>query len=507
MSERGVRTALAGLVLPALCAGFVAAQTSSGGTALTNLGRAATPEEIADWGPIIGPTGEGLPAGSGTAAEGRALYDRRCAACHGATGQEGPDDRLAGGQGSLAGEQARKTVGSYWPAATTLWDYVNRAMPFNQPGSLGPSDVYAVVAYVLHLNDIVGEDDPIDAGTLPQIEMPNRDGFVPDPRPDLAEAGSSARRSPVAAEPPAAALASAASAAPRTPWGDPDLQGVWNHGTITPLERPAEYAGRERLTEEEVAAANFASETRATSERRSELTREQDVALAYNQFWWDRGVSTGRTSLLTDPADGRLPPRTEEALARAATPEGQRLAAAKRGRVPAHGPEDMDLGDRCLVYRPVPITSSGYNNHVHVLQSPGWVVIFQEQIHDVRIIPVTDRPALPDHVDQWLGVSRGRWEGDTLVVETRNFYEQADYLGSSVGRHVVERLTRVANDAIRYEFTVDDPTVWTRPWTGVVPWRPATGPLFEYACHEGNYGMTNLLASSRAVERETGGER
>jgi hypothetical protein len=288
----------------------------------------------------------------------------------------------------------------------------------------------------------------------------------------------------------------------RTAWGDPDLQGLWNHGTITPLERPDEYVGRDRLSAEEVAALNLASETRATSERRSELTREQDVALAYNQFWWDRGISVGRTSLITDPSDGRLPVRTARAIEYAGTREAQRVQAAKRGRVPAEGPEDMDLGDRCLVYRPVPITSSGYNNHVHVLQSPGYVVILQEQIHDVRIIPVTNQPALLSDVRQWLGVSRGHWEGETLVVETTGFYHQADYLGSHVNRQVVERFTRTAVDGIAYEFTVTDPTVWTRPWTGMVPWRPTEGPMFEYACHEGNYGMTNLLTSSRAEERE-----
>jgi hypothetical protein len=292
------------------------------------------------------------------------------------------------------------------------------------------------------------------------------------------------------------------SSAPRTAWGDPDLQGLWNHGTITPLERPADYGDRELLTDEEVAALNLASETRATSERRSSLTREEDVALAYNQFWWDRGISVGRTSLITTPQNGRLPPRTLAAEAYSATDDAQRLQAAKRGRVPAHGPEDMDLGDRCLVYRPVPITSSGYNNHVHVLQSSGYVVIFQEQIHDVRIIPVSDQPVLPDQMRQWLGVSRGRWDGDTLVVETNNFYEQADYLGSNVNRRVTERFTRVAEDVIEYAFTVDDPTVWTEPWSGMVPWRPAEGPLFEYACHEGNYGMTNLLTSSRAEEEK-----
>ena len=289
--------------------------------------------------------------------------------------------------------------------------------------------------------------------------------------------------------------AAAEPAAPRTPWGDPDLQGVWNHGTITPLERPAEFAGRERLTDEEVAALNLASEIRATSERRSELTREQDVALAYNQFWWDRGISIGRTSLITDPPDGRLPPRTAARQEYEATPEAQRLQAAKRGRVPAHGPEDMDLGDRCLVYRHVPITSSGYNNHVHILQSPGYVAIFQEQIHDFRIIPVTARPELPDQVRHWLGVSRGHWEGDTLVVETRNFHAQTDYLGSGVDRHVVERFTRRGDDAVEYAFTVTDPSVWTRPWSGMVPWRPAEGPLFEYACHEGKRTRGSIRSS------------
>ncbi len=193
-----------------------------------------------------------------------------------------------------------------------------------------------------------------------------------------------------------------------TPWGDPDLQGVWTHGTITPLERPDEYGDRELLTAEEVAALNHASDTRA--DQREGLTREQDVALAYNQFWWDRGISIGRTSLITDPTNGRLPPRLPEAERLATSEDAERRQGIRRGRLPAPGPEDMDLGDRCLVYRPVPITSSGYNNNVQIAQSPGYVAILQEQIHEVRIIPLDGRPQLNPSVDQWLGVSRGHWE-------------------------------------------------------------------------------------------------
>ena len=280
---------------------------------------------------------------------------------------------------------------------------------------------------------------------------------------------------------------------PRTPWGDPDLQGLWNFGTNTPLQRPPEWAGRQWLTEEEVAAVNLEWSTFATSERRSELTLEYDLSLNFNQFWWDLGTSTGRTSLVTDPADGRLPPLTPERQAYEATPEAHRLQAVRWGLAPARGLEDLELNDRCLVDRQVPITSSSDNNHVQILQSPGYVVILLEKIHDARIVPVTDQPDLPDHVRQWLGVSRGRWDGDTLVVETKNFDARADFLGSGVDRQVVERFTRRGEDAIEYSFTVTDLSTWTRPWSAMVPWRAAEGPLFEYACHEGNYSMTNIL--------------
>ena len=163
-----------------LSAGLALAQAGALG-----LGRAASSLEMASWGPIVGPDGDGLPDGGATASAGRTIYERRCLACHGATGQEGPDTALAGGHNSLATASPQKTVGSYWPVATTLWDYINRAMPFNRPGSLTSDEVYAVVAYVLYLNDLVDEQDRIDAETLPGIAMPNRDGFVSDPRPDL----------------------------------------------------------------------------------------------------------------------------------------------------------------------------------------------------------------------------------------------------------------------------------------------------------------------------------
>ena len=286
----------------------------------------------------------------------------------------------------------------------------------------------------------------------------------------------------------------------RKPWGEPDLEGVWSHGTITPLERPLEFGEREFLTDEEVADLNEEAATRG--DRRDLTDPERDVRAAYNAVWWDRGVSVGRTSLIVDPPDGRLPPMTPEAEEKAASSENARLRDIRVGRLPASGPEDMDLGDRCLLYRPVPVTSSGYNNHVQIAQTKTHVAIFQEQIHEVRIIPLDGRPHISGQIRQWLGDSRGWWEGDTLVVETTNFSEKTNYQGSSEHRHVVERFTRVGEDVLEYTFTVSDPTTWTRPWTGMVPWRKTEGPIYEYACHEGNYGMVNLLEGSRSQERE-----
>ncbi len=454
--------------------GVLFTSVAAGQTPVTGLGRPATESEIDAWGPIVGPDGTGLPPGGATAAEGRDLYDRRCAACHGPTGQEGPDDRLAGGQGSLDGDEPRKTVGSYWPAATTLWDYVNRAMPFNQPGSLRSDEVYAAVAYVLYLNGLIGENDRIDVNTLPQVEMPNRDGFVPDSRPDIAAATS------------------------QTAWGDPDLQGVWSYATITPLQRSAELDGRALLTAEEVAVQNQDSATRATSERRGALSAEGDLALAYNQVWWDRGESTGRTSLIVDPPDGRLPPLTLEAQ------HQQDARAASRREHPYDSWTNRPLQERCMTYQRVPPVPSGYSNTYQIFQAPGYVAILNEMIHDVRIVPLDGRSKVSDLIRQWNGDSRGHWDNNTLVIETENYRDQTTWRGFPGSRalRAVERFTRTDAETIHYAYTIYDETTYARPFTVELPLVSPPGyVIYEYACHEGNYSIANVLAGARAEER------
>jgi len=474
-----------------LCAALAAGQSASLG-----LGRAASPEEVESWGTIVGPDGQGLPPGSATAAEGRSLYDRRCAVCHGPTGREGPDDRLAGGQGLLATDEARKTVGSYWPTATTLWDYVYRAMPFNQPGSLSTDEVYAAVAYVLYLNDIVGEQEPVDAASLLAIAMPNRDGFVSDPRPDI---GSSAVAATTTAQVRVAGGAALGEvAAFTTPWGEPDLQGVWSYATITPLQRSTDLTDRSQLTEEEVAAYNQASAVRATSERRSDLSAERDLALAYNQVWWDRGQATDRTSLIIDPSNGRLPPLTPDARERQAANQAYRVDHAYDSW------NDRPLQERCMTYQRVPPVPSGYSNTYQIFQSPGYVAILNEMIHDVRVVPVDGREPVHGRIQQWNGDSRGHWDGATLVVETRNYRDTTTWRGFSGSRHLraVERFTRLDNDEIDYRYTIYDDTTYTRPFTVQLPLVSPPGyVVYEYACHEGNYAMTNVLSGARAQEK------
>ena len=210
---------------------------------------------------------------------------------------------------------------------------------------------------------------------------------------------------------------------PRTPWGDPDLQGIWSYATFTPLQRPETLAGREFLTPEEVAAQNLADATRASSERRGELSRDRDLALAYDQIWWDRGTSTGRTSLIVDPPDGRLPRLTPAA-------ERQQSALREHRRDhPYDSWEDRPLQERCMTYQRVPPVPSGYSNTYQIFQAPGQVVILNEMIHDIRVVPVDGRPRIDGRIRQWNGDGRGRWEGDTLVVETTHYRDDTTWRG------------------------------------------------------------------------------
>ena len=284
------------------------------------------------------------------------------------------------------------------------------------------------------------------------------------------------------------------SAPPRTAWGDPDLQGVWSYASLTRLERPVELADREFFTPEEAAELNA-----ATSVDRP--VRPGDTG-NYNALWFDRGKidSNLRTSLIVDPPNGRLPLK----------PEGEARVAARRDHRRLHPADtwlDRSAWDRCITYHGVPPISTGYNNTYQIVQTPGYVAIRVENIHDVRIIPLDGRPRLDDGIRQWNGDSRGHWEGDTLVVETTNYTDATEHrFPSSRNTRAVERFTRVSDDLIDYEFTIEDPTVYTKPWTAVRPMPKLTDyVIYEYACHEGNYAMANILAGERAKEKVAGG--
>jgi hypothetical protein len=290
--------------------------------------------------------------------------------------------------------------------------------------------------------------------------------------------------------------------APRTPDGQPDLQGYWSNATLTPLERPTELAGKPFLTEQEAAA--YEKQLLQTGNRdRREANAETDVGRAYNEFWFERGnkvVGTRRTSLIVDPPDGRIPPLMPEAQQRA---DATRAYARQH---PADGPEDRGLPERCLLWPTAgpPMLPGGYNNNYQIIQSPGYVVILVEMIHDVRIIPLDGRPHLGSSVRQWMGDSRGHWEGNTLVVDTTDFNGKARFRGADEKMHLTERFTRADPDTLLYEFSVDDPTAFTKPWSAQVPMRKSEGPIFEYACHEGNYGMEGILGGARAEEKKAG---
>jgi hypothetical protein len=282
----------------------------------------------------------------------------------------------------------------------------------------------------------------------------------------------------------------------KTPWGDPDLQGSWSNATTTPLQRPAKYAGREFLTAEERAAQN--KDTAIATDKRSTPGTPEDVNGAYNGFWWERGWSDGRTSLIYDPPDGKIPAMTADAKKRQA--EQERLNPLNVNFGAFNGPENFELYTRCVIRAPLPRVPTGYDNNYQIVQSPGYVAIVQEQMHETRVVPLGGQAHLDPGVRQWLGDSRGHWEGNTLVVETTNFGDDAPFEGSTRNMRLVERWTRVADDRIDYWFTVEDPGAWVKPWSAAISWNK-TGMLYEYACHEDNYSLYGILAGARAEEK------
>lgn len=283
-------------------------------------------------------------------------------------------------------------------------------------------------------------------------------------------------------------------APPRTAWGEPDLQGKWSYATITPLERPIDQNGKNTLTAEEVAALNEAARTSAD---RRDGTPETDLERAYNAYWYDRGKSIGRTSLIVDPPDGRLPPLTERGRAR------EVARAVQQAGHEYDSAENRPLQERCITYHGVPPLPSGYNNTYQIFQTPGYVAILDENIHDVRSIPLDGRPHLQRALRQWNGNSIGHWENNTLVVETTNYSPRTTFRFPVAPEtlRAVERFTRVARDQIDYQFTIDDPSTYTRPWTAALPMVGVPDyVIFEYACHEGNYSIRNVLSGARSQD-------
>lgn len=288
---------------------------------------------------------------------------------------------------------------------------------------------------------------------------------------------------------------------PQMPDGRPDLQGIWDFRTITPLERPDELAGRQFLTDEEAVA--FEAETLAGRDkdlRASDgLSAQQDVSNAYNQFWWDYGdklTEDKRTSLIVDPPDGRIPSLLPLAQ--------KRYDAIREARArPAHSPVDRGVAERCLLgfNAGPPYNPSAYNNNVHIFQTPGYAVLLIEMVNDARIVPLDGRPHVAENIRQWRGDARGHWEGNTLVVESANFSDKTTFRGSGKNMRLTERFTRVGPDRIRYQYTVDDPESFEKPWTTLIPMKKTGEPMFEYACHEGNYSMLTMMEGARADDK------
>ena len=297
---------------------------------------------------------------------------------------------------------------------------------------------------------------------------------------------------------------------PRTAWGEPDLEGTYSNRTITPFERPATVGGREFFTAEEAAALEKRAQEQSGDEGRSKGTRG-DVERAYNDFWWDRGtkVTSLRTSLVVDPPDGKVPALTAEAQKRAADepkrPAFRGAGASGRG---ADSWLDRSTFERCITRgMPGAMSPTAYNNNYRITQGPGFVAIQIEMLGGARVIPTDGRPHVGKTIRQWMGDSVARWDGDTLVVETAQFTDKVLYRGAAENLHLIERFTRVGPGEIDYRVTITDPTTFTKPWTLAIPYVHTGENLFEYACHEGNYGMEGILSGAREEERAAGARR
>ena len=309
--------------------------------------------------------------------------------------------------------------------------------------------------------------------------------------------------------PPSPSRPSTGWVAPRSADGHPSLEGVWENNSATPLERPSQFAGKPRLSDEELADLERRARTLLGPDAEAVFGDELYLTLladrrstglgatgTYSQNWLPNRYFENRTSLIVDPVDGRLPPPT---------PAGAKMRAAmRRSGQPADSVQGMSLQDRCIHYG-FPDLFAGYMSVYRIVQTPEYVAIQMEKIHDTRIVPLDGRPHLSSAIPQYLGDSRGRWDGDTLVVETTNFHPNGNPMGgysvlSDENLHLIERFRRTAEDTIEYTFTVDNPTMWTKPWTAMINWKRSRGEEYEYACHEGNYSLRGMLSAMRAAE-------
>jgi len=300
--------------------------------------------------------------------------------------------------------------------------------------------------------------------------------------------------------------------APRTVNGQPDMQGVWANNTVTPLQRPEQFGNRATMTDAELAKmkatakqlqdggdAFFGDELFSAALAGKDKFSSSDTQTGnYDQSWLSERIWDNRTSLIIDPPDGRIPPTVPGYAERARAER----AAAQRGKGPADGAQDLGLGTRCIHFG-TPLLMAGYQSYFSLVQSPDAVVVRTEMVHDARVIPLDKRPRLSKTITAYHGDSRGHWEDDTLVIDTTNFSPNTSFRGASTNLHLIEKFRRVSEDSLEYYVTVEDPTVWTKPWTLMVPLKKTGEEMFEYACHEGNYGLPAILRGARAQEAAT----